>query len=129
MNISGITGIGTSFGSTASAVGSSTSASWSKLSNTTSNTSAASSLTAPYYPSPTYTVDPTNGALVQEWRNTTTGSELYQSPTRASLLYGKADNLGSNSSSATQSYARNSFSSAGFGQYGAPKGSSVSLYA
>jgi len=86
-------------------------------------------LNAPYYPSPVYTIDPTNGAFVQEWRNCTTGAELYQSPNRASLLYGKAQDLGASASSATQSSARNSFSSSGFGQYGTQKGSSVSLFA
>ena len=132
MTISGITGIGTSFGTTASAVGSSNSVSWSKSSNSASSASAATSLSAPYYPSPIYTIDPTNGAFVQEWRNSTTGAELYQSPSRASLMYGKAQNLGhsaNSASSATQSYARNSFSSSGFGQYGTQKGSTVSTFA
>jgi len=70
---------------TSSASGSSSSSSQaSSSSSTTSNT---------FYSSPIFTLDALTGAYITEWRDTKTGEELYQSPTRAALLYGGAQDL------------------------------------
>ncbi len=84
MDISGVTGTGASFG-TASTTATTTTPFQSPSSGGSSPTSNAL-----YYPSPITTVDPVTGALIQEWRDPNSGDELYQSPTRAALLYGKA---------------------------------------
>ncbi|MBF0560619.1 MAG: hypothetical protein HQL37_01130 [Alphaproteobacteria bacterium] len=39
-------------------------------------------------------MDAATGAPIEEWRDTTTGAELYQSPARIALLYGKTQALG-----------------------------------
>lgn len=94
MTISSVTGVWTSLG-TASATAAPATA------QSASAGSAATSASAVYYPSPVTTTDPVTGALIQEWRDPTTGDELYQSPTRAAQLYGKSqDSTGPASSAA-----------------------------
>jgi len=93
MTISSVTGVWTSLG-TASATAAPATA------QSASSGSAATSASAVYYPSPVTTTDPVTGALIQEWRDPTTGDELYQSPTRAAQLYGKSQDSAGPASSA-----------------------------
>ncbi|HIJ37603.1 MAG TPA: hypothetical protein HPP80_01790 [Rhodospirillaceae bacterium] len=47
-----------------------------------------------YYASPVVTFDSATGAIIEEWRDSKTGAELYQSPTQAALLYAHTQALG-----------------------------------
>ena len=98
MNISGVTGVEASYGPASPAV---TSASSTSQPDSSAAASPASSNV--YYPSPITTLDPVTGALIQEWRDPGTGDELYQSPTRTALLYGKAQDSASPPSSEASS--------------------------
>jgi hypothetical protein len=65
----------------------------------TAPAAAAAASDATFYSSPILAVDSITGALVQEYRDTKTGAELYQSPSQVSLLYGQAQTRGSGSAS------------------------------
>ena len=97
MTISGIGSTTPSFGPTSQAAASSPSSSQASSSSQTSSSSGDV-----YYSSPVFTLDAQTGSLIQEWRDSKTGEELYQSPTRAALLYGKtADATGASSAPAS----------------------------
>ncbi len=89
MDLSGITRINEASGATTR---SATSAEGSSQSS--SSTTASSSSNAVFYSSPIFTQDALTGALIQVWRDTSTGETISQSPTRAALLYGNAQELG-----------------------------------
>ena len=55
--------------------------------------STASSVRTPSYSSPIYTFDAVTGAAIIEYRDKMTGAELYQTPSRASLLYKNSQQL------------------------------------
>ena len=97
MSISGIGGVTPSFGPTSQTPSASPS-----TPSASSSSQASSASSEVYYSSPVFTLDAQTGSLIQEWRDTKTGDELYQSPTRAALLYGKtADSPGGASTPAT----------------------------
>jgi hypothetical protein len=47
-----------------------------------------------FYSSPIFTVDTLTGALVQVWRDSSTGEQISQSPTKVALLYGDTQGRG-----------------------------------
>ena len=98
MTISGIGGVTPSFGPTSQATSSSPST---PQASSTSQTSSSSGDV--YYSSPVFTLDAQTGSLIQEWRDSKTGDELYQSPTRVALLYGKTADAAGTSSAKTSS--------------------------
>jgi len=83
--------------STSSSAASSGTSSSSATSSGTSSSSAAgtgaSSTQAAFYASPILTFDAETGAIVWEYRDTSTGAFEYQSPSRAALLYGQSQQL------------------------------------
>ena len=119
MDMSSVTGLGTTVGTTQPP----TQASASSSQTSSTSTASASSSSSVYYSSPILTMDPMTGALIQEWRDPNTGEELYQSPNRIALLYGNTHDRTASSSSLTQS------SSSAAGQSGSQRSGSVSLIA
>lgn len=88
MDLSGITRINEASGATTRSAMSAGSSS-----KSSSSTTASSSSDAVFYSSPIFTQDALTGALIQVWRDTSTGEQISQSPTRAALLYSKSQDL------------------------------------
>lgn len=120
MDVTGLSPVSSTDPLSASRASASTSNASSQSSSDSSSSTTSSQV---YYSSPVVTVDAVTGALIEEWRDSQTGNELYQSPTRTALLYGQAQSLAASKSSNTGASGINPAS------YGAGKpGQTISLY-
>ncbi len=111
MDIAGVTALGTSFitsylASPSTSKAANASSSQSSSSQSSAQAGSASSTSAAIYASPIFTIDPLTGAFIEEWRDPQTGAELYQSPSRVALLYGKSQDLGGTASLAASAHGR-----------------------
>ncbi|WP_146747736.1 hypothetical protein [Paramagnetospirillum kuznetsovii] len=105
-----------------------TSLSSSRESASASNTTT-STATEVYYSSPVFRQDALTGALIEVWRNTTTGEQISQSPSRAALLYGKTQDRGATEAQSTGSSNGPSTAANSQSRSGYSSGSTVSLLA
>lgn len=63
----------------------------------TSGTTSSASTNTPYYSSPVVTYDSATHAVILQWRDSHTGTPLFQSPSQAALLYAEAQKQGGSS--------------------------------